>query len=194
MPQNVGLQKLCPEVSNYAHFSIWGIKKPTWQPCSQAHSKLRLGTSQARLETPGSCVKPTSPIFVAEGKEQKCNQPVPPDIAQLRENGASGTHMGAAEISAGGTKKFFQGGGLQKKTQGGGLFSKLRVWVGRGLKENFSSATAILEKNSLKNQKIFKKLVFFLHFLWVREGEALKNVNFSLLGGSIFASGRGTRF
>ncbi len=90
MPQNVGLQKLCPEVSNYAHFSIWGIKKPTWQPCSQAHSKLRLGTSQARLETPGSCVKPTSPIFVAEGKEQKCNQPVPPDIAQLRENGASG--------------------------------------------------------------------------------------------------------
>ncbi len=102
--------------------------------------------------------------------------------------------MGAAEIPAGGTNKFFQGGGLQKKTQGGGLFSKLRVWVGRGLKENFSYATAILEKNSLKNQKTFKNFVFFLHFLWVREGEALKNVNFSLLGGSIFASGRGTRF
>ncbi len=95
--------------------------------------------------------------------------------------------MGAAEISAGGTKKIFQGGGLQKKTQGGGLFSKLRVWVGRGLKEKFFSATAILDKIFLKNQKIFKNLVFFLHFLWVREGEALKNVNFSLLGGSIFA-------
>ncbi len=54
--------------------------------------------------------------------------------------------MGAAEISAGGTKKFFQGGGLQKKTQGKELFSKLRVWVGRGLKEKFSSATAILGK------------------------------------------------
>ncbi len=39
--------------------------------------------------------------------------------------------MGAAEISAGGTKKI-QGGGLQQKTQGGGLISKLRVWVGSG--------------------------------------------------------------
>ncbi len=34
-------------------------------------------------------------------------------------------HMGAAEISAGGTKTFFQGGGP---------FSKLRVWVGSGFK------------------------------------------------------------
>ncbi len=55
--------------------------------------------------------------------------------------------MGAAEISAGGTKKFFQRGRLQKQTQEGGLFSKFRVWVGRGIKkENFSSGTAILEK------------------------------------------------
>ncbi len=62
----------------------------------------------------------------------------------MQSGGGSQAHMGAAEISAGGTKKFFQGGGP---------FSKLRVWVGRGLKENFSYATAILEKNSLKNKK-----------------------------------------
>ncbi len=53
--------------------------------------------------------------------------------------------MSAVEISAGGAKKIFQGGGLQKKTQGGGLFSKLRVWVGRGLKEKFSCVTSIFE-------------------------------------------------
>ena len=63
-------------------------------------------------------------------------------------------HMGAAEISAGGAKKFFQGGGLQKKIQGGGLFSKLRVWVGMGSKEKFSITNAILEK------KFFKEIIF----------------------------------
>ncbi len=41
------------------------------------------------------------------------------------------SHMGAAEISAGGENFFSQGGGLAKKTQGGGLFLKFRVWVGR---------------------------------------------------------------
>ncbi len=100
------------------------------------------------------------------------------------------------KFQQGGQKKIFQGGGLQKETQGGGLFSKLRVWVERGLKEKFSSATAILEKNSLKIKKNIYKFVFvfFFHFLWVREGEALENVNFSLVGGSIIALGRGIRF
>ncbi len=42
------------------------------------------------------------------------------------------THMGAAEISAGGEKFFPQGEGLSKMTQGGGLFLNFIVWVGRG--------------------------------------------------------------
>ena len=90
--------------------------------------------------------------------------------------------MGAAEISAGGTKISFREGNYKKRPREKGLFSKIRVCV-KGVKK-ISSATAILEKKFF--EKIFENLMVFLHFLWVREGE--------VLGGSIFASGRGTRF
>ena len=43
-----------------------------------------------------------------------------------------------------------------------------------------------------KNENYLKTWLFSYIFLWVREGEALENVIFSLLRGSIFASGRGT--
>ncbi len=45
-----------------------------------------------------------------------------------------------------GAKKSFREGDYKKRPREGGLFSKLRVWVGRGLKEKNSCATAIFEQ------------------------------------------------
>ena len=45
-----------------------------------------------------------------------------------------------------GAKKYFREGDYKKRPREGGLFSKLRVWVGTGLKEKNSCATAIFEQ------------------------------------------------
>ena len=99
-----------------------------------------------------------------------------------REKSLPATHGRRRNFIKGG-KKIFHGGGLQKKTQGGGLFSKLRVWVGRDYKKFFLALLPFFSKNSLKNKNFLKNLVFFLYFLWVREGEALEKIFFSLFGG-----------
>ncbi len=72
------------------------------------------------------------------------------DTAQFQSH--SSTH-GRRRIFSRGDKKLHSGRGTTKKTRGAGLFSKLRVWVGKGLKEKFSSATAILGF-FLKNKNI----------------------------------------
>ncbi len=90
--------------------------------------------------------------------------------------------MGATEISAGGTKKLFQGGGLQNKTQGGGLFSKLRVWVGKGLKKISLPQMPVWKKNLWKIKNIYKFGVFLTFFIGQGGGSPGKCQFFSIWG------------
>ncbi len=107
--------------------------------------------------------------------------------------GQVGVHMGAVEISAWGAKKIFQGGGLQKKTQGGGLFSKLKVWVERGIKEKFSCAT-FLSKNSSKNENYFKTWCFSYICYGSGRGQPWKMSFFLYWGGQFLPQGGGLGF
>ncbi len=93
-----------------------------------------------------------------------------------------------------GTKKSFREGDYKKRPREGGLFSKLRVWVGKGLKEIFFLRHCHFWAFFFKKRNFFKNLAVF--FFMGQGGESpVKMSFFALLGGwSIFASGRGTRF
>ncbi len=106
-----------------------------------------------------------------------------------KRGGVKSTHGRRRNFSRG-VKKIFLGGGLQKKTQGGGLLSILRVWVGRGIREKFSCATAIFEQKFFEKRKLFKNLAFFSYFYGSERGKPWKmsfflywGVNFCLREG-----------